>query len=235
MTIRFKLLMLAIAAVLVVNSLLSLAGVQYVGRIWLNEIQQRVRMDLNSAAAAYDDYIDRIDTFLRAASLDQALAQALHRGDVEPAKPIMDSLYVAARVDFVTLLDRDGNVLYRPANPDARGDSLAEMTLVRRVLETYRPACGTIVLDAKRLAAEGPDLAEQARFELLATPGRASTRDKTRSDGMLLAAAVPVFQGQEVVGVLVAGELLNRRNAFVDEIKSDVFLGQVFSGAALAR
>ena len=66
MTIRFKLLMLAIAAVLVVNSLLSLAGVQYVGRIWLNEIQRRVRMDLNSAAAAYDDYIDRIETFLRA-------------------------------------------------------------------------------------------------------------------------------------------------------------------------
>ena len=48
---------------------------------------------------------------------------------------------------------------------------------------------------------------------------------------MLLAAAVPVFQGHEVVGVLVAGELLNRRNAFVDEIKSDVFLGQVFSAA----
>ena len=50
---------------------------------------------------------------------------------------------------------------------------------------------------------------------------------------MLLAAAVPVFQGHEVVGVLVAGELLNRRNAFVDEIKSDVFLGQVFSGRSI--
>ena len=74
----------------------------------------------------------------------------------------MDSLYVASRVDFVTLLDRDGNAVYRPANPDAHGDSLAEMTLVRQVLETYRPVCGTIVLDAKRLALEGPDLAERA-------------------------------------------------------------------------
>ena len=53
MTIRFKLTMGAIAAILVANSLLSLVYVVYLQRMWLDEVQTRVRLDINSARAAY--------------------------------------------------------------------------------------------------------------------------------------------------------------------------------------
>ena len=70
MTIRFKLTMGAIAAILVANSLLSLVTVVYLERIWLDEVQTRVRLDLNSARAAYHNHIERISAALTAASLD---------------------------------------------------------------------------------------------------------------------------------------------------------------------
>ena len=43
MSLRFKLAMLAIAVIVLVNSVPSLAGVQYLERLWLEEIQARVR------------------------------------------------------------------------------------------------------------------------------------------------------------------------------------------------
>jgi nitrate/nitrite-specific signal transduction histidine kinase len=49
MSIRFKLTTIAIAVILVVNSFLSFVTVEYLGHIWLGEIQTRVLRNLNSA------------------------------------------------------------------------------------------------------------------------------------------------------------------------------------------
>ena len=52
MTIRFKFMITAIAAILVANSFLCFATLQYVGHVWLREVQTRVRRNLNSARAS---------------------------------------------------------------------------------------------------------------------------------------------------------------------------------------
>ena len=41
MTIRFKLTTVAIAIILVANSLLSFVALQYLGQVWLQEVQKR--------------------------------------------------------------------------------------------------------------------------------------------------------------------------------------------------
>ena len=53
MSIRFKLTTAVIAVILVANSLLSFITLQYLGHVWLGEVQTRVRRNLNSARAAY--------------------------------------------------------------------------------------------------------------------------------------------------------------------------------------
>jgi len=66
MTIRLKVTMAAIAVILVANSLLSLVGLEYAQRVWLREVQSRVRLNLNSARSDYNHHVDGIARFLRA-------------------------------------------------------------------------------------------------------------------------------------------------------------------------
>ena len=53
MSIRFRLTIAVIAVILVVNSLLSFLALQYLGSVWMGEVQTRVRRKSASARAAY--------------------------------------------------------------------------------------------------------------------------------------------------------------------------------------
>ena len=232
MTIRFKLTMLTIAIIFLVNSLLSLAGVHYLGRTWLGEIQSRVRLDLASADMVYKDYVQRIETFLNAAALDQSLMVSIADGQrTGQTQQILDRIYAAANVDFLTLLNAEGTVICRSRNADATGDNLSENPLVSKAIEEGAIVSGTILLTADRLAVEAEELVMRARFELLETTGARPTDDRVRTDGMVAAAVSPIRDAEgRIAGFLYGGDLLSRRNEIVDEIKSKVFFGEQFDG-----
>ena len=114
-------------------------------------------------------------------------------------------------MDFLSVLDPAGKVLCRARNPRQRGDDLAANPLIARVLEKKEPVSGTLLLSAQALAAEGNDLAARARFELVDTPAARPTADTVRSDGMVIAAAVPLVDARgRLLAVLYAGDLLSR-------------------------
>jgi two-component system NtrC family sensor kinase len=224
MTVRFKLIMMAIAVILAANSILSLVGVHYLGHIWLSEIQDRALAHLSSAAAAYGNQAERIQDLLQVTSLDHVLAQAVSEDRELAMRQSLNRLYGAGHLDFLTLLDREGQVRYRPANPDRLGDSLANMSLVHQAMEQKGAVAGTILLSADQLTTEKPQLGERARFELLPTPAAKPTDDQVRTEGMVMAAVVPIFDDNgQGIGLLFGGKLLNRRNDMVDQITRDVF------------
>ena len=68
MTIRLKLTILSIAGILVANAILSLAVVTYLESVWFESVQTRVRLNLNSARAAYDGHLRNISVYLQAAA-----------------------------------------------------------------------------------------------------------------------------------------------------------------------
>jgi two-component system NtrC family sensor kinase len=192
--------------------------------VWLKEVQTRVRLDLNSARAAYEDHIRRIADFLRATSLDQALAQAAERGDLAELGPRLARLRTTAGMDFATVLDAQGNVLLRASPTGKSAGPSAVNPLVAKVLKDRRLASGTLVLNAAQLQAEGPDLAARARLDVLPTPAARPSDERVHTDGLVAAAAVPLVDKQNrLVGVLFAGDLLNRRNDLVDAIRDTVF------------
>jgi len=92
----------------------------------LDEVQTRVRLDINSARAAYHNHIERISSSFTAASLDQKQASALTSHQYTELTPWLDRLRNATAIDIVALLDSDGRVLYRANRPDQHGDSLAD-------------------------------------------------------------------------------------------------------------
>lgn len=254
MTIRFKLTMGAIAVILVANSLLSLVNVVSLENAWFNEVQTRVRWNLNSARAAFRNHAEQISRSLAVASLDEKFvalrAELGVKADTEtgaaPSDQVASATQTRARevmctwvrrlqetmaIDFVDLLDADANVICRSPNDAKHGDSLSSNPLVAEAIQQKKPIFGTVLLSGEALAREGAALADQAKFTLLPTPAACPTDDKVRTDGMVVAAAVPVLNGQgQVEGVLFGGDLLNRRYELVDQIKQEVFPGDTYEG-----
>lgn len=229
MSIRFKLTITAVAVILVANSLLSFITLQYLGYVWLGEVQTRVQRNLNSARASYQKRVELIAACLEGAALDRTLPAAVKRDDRAELAAILRSLHGTGRMDFVALLDPSGIVMCR--ENDRVGENLSADPLVSRVLHQRQPASGTIILSHERLTAEGDDLVRRARFEVIPTPAARPTHDRERYDGMVVAAAAPVVDDRgEMLAILYGGDVLNRRYEIVDAIKQEVFPNEVYKG-----
>lgn len=229
MTIRLKLTMGSIAVILVANSLLSLVAVEYLQGVWLDEVQTRVRLDLNSARAVYDGHIHHIASFLRAAAQGRALAAALAKDDQAELGVILQQLHKTSRLDIVSVIGPHGQVLRRARNTQRKGDDVSTNPVIAKAFQERESTTGTILLTADELAAEGGDLTARASFALLPTPGARPTKEKSRYTGMVAAAAVPVVDGKgELLGLLYGGNLLNRRFEIVDTIKDEVFPSHLY-------
>ena len=233
MSIRFKLTTIAVAAILVANALLSFLALHYLGGVWLEEVQTRVRRNLSSARAAYEKHAEQISAFLEGAALDRDLAAALAEGRQSELRARAHGLLRAGPMEFVTLLDGKGTVICRPKG-DRLGSDLSADPLVAEVLRTRRPATGTVVFCRDRLLAEDAALAERARFEVIPTPAARPSPDRFRCEGMVLAAAAPIADaGGELLGILYGGILLNRRYDIVDSIQEEVFPGGHYYGKVI--
>jgi len=224
MTIRFKLIMAAIAIVVVANSILTLMAVEYLEHRWLDEVQNRVRLDLNSARASYDSHLSELSRFLEGVALDRNLALELEKTLSDESRSLLRRAFQAGQMDLLLLTDANGKVVYRAHNPEQSGDSLADNSLVADAIQQKRPATGSLCLPAAELAREGPKLTERAHIELVPTVASRATEEKTCDDGMMVAAAVPLVEEDgKLLGVLYGGNLLNRRDALVDAIRQAVF------------
>mgnify|MGYP000694254380 CR=1 FL=1 len=230
MTIRFKLTMASLAVIVVANSLLSWVVVGYLGHVWLEEVQTRVRLDLNSARAAYQSHLQQIVRFLQALSVSRAISAGLETGNQGELGTRLREAYQVGGMDFLCVLDAHGRVVYRARNPGRRGDDLTGNPLIASVLRTRSAASGTIIMSREALAAEAEDLAVRARFDLLPTLAARPTEEQVRTDGMVAAAAVPVCDRQgALLGILFAGDLLSRRDSLVDSIRDEVFPQQLYN------
>ena len=231
MTVRLKLTMAFIAVVFVGNALLSLFTVKHFGQVWLGEVQMRVRLDLNSARESYDNHIQGIVRFLEAVALDERIGAALRADDLWELERRLGLAYQRGGMDMLAAVAPSGQVRLRVHSPGNRGDDVWANPLISSAIKQGVPVWGTVVLSQRELEREGGDLAARARFALLPTPAAKPTEEKSRTDGMVAAAAIPIFDLEgELVGVLYGADLLNRRYEIVDRIKAEVFGPQVFEG-----
>ena len=137
MSIRFKLTTIAIAVILVVNSFLSFVTVEYLGHIWLREVQTRVLRNLNSARAAYWNRIELIAAFLQGTVFGGSLHAALERNDPAEIRRILHDLQGFELTDFVLLVDPSGKVICR-GRSGRKGDDLSADPLVSCVMGERR-------------------------------------------------------------------------------------------------
>lgn len=231
MSIRIRLTLWFIVVIVMANALLSLVTVLRVGHAQLQEVQTRVRFDLNSAREVYGNHIESIAQYLRAAALNDSLGGAVAGRDRGALARLLGPVYREGEMDILLAVDSEGRVLYRGRNPESFGDDRSTNPLIARALSDHRLTSGTVIVPQAALEREGADLAERAFFEIRETQAARPTTDKVRADGMVVGAAVPIFDRDgRFLGVLYGADLLNRRYEIVDRIRDEVFKSQLYDG-----
>lgn len=225
---RLALIFLAIACLIgvatsiIVNSLIN-------NQI-IFEAQERVKEDLNTARYIYASKIREIDRTIHWTSIRHVLKKGLKEKNISPIQNELAGLMVEEGLDFLTLVDRKGTVVFRFHNPSASGDNLLCDPFVKMALEK-KGISGTQVLSGDELSKESTALAMKAIILSIPVPREKQTRKIEETSGMVLKAARPVidFDGK-VLGVLTGGVLLNRNDEIVDRIKNVVFKDAKYKG-----
>lgn len=222
-SIRRKLTFATLTPLCVTILLCWLIGSMLITDRIFRQAQLNVISDLNLARKVYQDEIDRLATIVTVAGLTPAVGDHLVSG--HPPLPVdaLHKLQKEERLAFLTVIDRQGVVHYRTANPDAKGDSLASDSLVAQALRG-ESGSGARAFTGAELSRESPALAATARINIKATPRARTVTDSSETRGLVLVAVSPLRSADgTVAGALQAGFLLNGDSRLVDTITRIVF------------
>ena len=194
------------------------------------EAQERVKEDLNTARWVYMTKLKAIDRTVRWTSIRHVLKTGIRQRNVSIIEEELAGLIDQEGLDFLTLVDRNGEVIFRFHNPHASGDNVIHDPFIRRAM-ARRGISGTQILSHEDLKKEGEEFARRAAFRLIPTPMEKPTEKAEESSGMVLRSAHPIYDfNGALLGVLAGGVLLNRNYEIVDRIKNIVFKDAQYKG-----
>ncbi len=218
--------------IIVISVLLSVIGTWLIGDRFVEQAQEKVRTDLNSAREIYQNTVVRIADAVRFASDRDFVRDPASAGGRARLLQRLEEIRRSEHLDQLTLTDAAGRVVLRTENPGLFGDDQSREQLVAEVLRTHQAVAGTVLVPHEELMGTSPALAERAIIRVIPTEkSRQDTVERVSTAGLALKAASPVFDfDHRFIGVIHGGVLLNRNNEIVDKIKQTVFQGLQYKG-----
>ena len=230
---RSKLILSFLGISVLVCGVALLVGGQLLYKAVLNEATNRIRLDLNSAREIYLNRIKGVKVALNITTLGPVFRSALEKKDAHKIVPLLTNISQQTELDFVGIVTKEGKTLCRigPNSAPKQGgpsNPIASLALQQRI-----PVSGTVSLSNEFLFEENPELANRARIKLLPTKKATPRPENEELSGMALAAAVPVFDSGNFLGVLYGGVLLNRSQEIVDRVRDTVFQHEIYKGQSI--
>ncbi len=237
-SIRSKLIASLLGVTLFVGAVSLFTGVQLLQEHVIGEAANRVRLDLNTAAEMYHSQVKLIRMALNITSLGSGFIEAVADRNKNELIYRLGRMAHHAELDFAGIASPNSQVLARIGPNALVGDPMPiSHPIVRMALERMASVEGTALLTRDMLVQEDPELAERARIAVREEAPPLSPTDPQRTggeaNGMVLAAAVPIFSGNQVIGVLYGGKLLNGSDILVDRVRDTVFQGELYKGRSL--
>lgn len=228
--LQIKIIVSLVLVVLISGIVSMIIGVRLIGSGIINQAQDKVRLDLNSAREVYDEVNNDIKDIIRLTAVRFFMKDALIRGDRESLQTELERIRINEHLDILTLVDPSGVVIVRTRNPDVYGDTISDK-IIACTMEGQSAVVATQIVPEEELYKEDPALAVQARIGILPTPKARPKVEMVETSGMVIKAAAPVVgDAGEILGVLYGGRLLNRSYQIVDRIKDIVYRGEQYMG-----
>ncbi len=223
------------ALVVIIFSVLSaFVGVKIIHGRALDEAQKRVNLDLSSAWSVFRKQLDELETIMRMTAKMRVVGSACAEEQWQDSdmKQQLRQISMDFDMDYFDLLSPEGQVMLRVMPPYAMGDYRTSAPAVARAVKGEPYSCAAL-LPGKQLEREAAGLQEQAFLELENTPRARKTVREVETRGMVMEAAVPVLQGNRIVGVVYGGRLVNRNHSLIDQIHDSVYKNEKYNGAPL--
>jgi len=230
---RSRLIISFLGVAFLVCAVALIVGGQLLYKSVLNEAYNRVRLDLNAAQEIYLTRVKGVRVALNITTLGPVFRSALEKQDVQKLVALLTNIAQQTELDFAGIVTKEGKALCRIGpNSIPRGNSPPN-PIANLVLQKQIGIFGTVVLSNEFLFSENPELAERSRMKLLATKRATPRPENEELSGMVLAAAVPVFDSGHLLGVLYGGILLNRSEEIVDRVRDTVFQHEIYNGRSI--
>lgn len=224
-------LVLSFSIVIIVGVFLSaFVGIRLIGDTILRQVQDKVRLDLNTAREVYQGKSEFVKNVVRLTAARPFMKDAIIKNDVGTLKAELQKIMKNEFLDVLTLTDNNGRVLLRGSGSEIYGDQLKN-EIVNRALTKKQVVVTTKIISKEELEKEGEDLIKQARIKFIPTTKARPLTSIEETSGMMLEAAAPVFgYNGELIGLLYGGKLLNRNYEIVDKVKDIVYRGEQYKG-----
>jgi two-component system NtrC family sensor kinase len=210
-----------------------LVGGQLLYKAVLNEATNRVRLDLNAAREIYLSRIKGVKVALNITTLGPIFRSAFERQDAQKIIPLLTNIAQQTELDFVGIVTKEGKTLCRIGPNSIPKENSPPNPIANLALQQRIAVSGTVILNNGFLFAENPELANRARIKLLPTKRATPRPESEEFSGMALAAAVPVFESGNFLGVLYGGVLLNRSQEIVDRVRDTGFQHEIYKGQSI--
>lgn len=229
-SLRTKLALSYILAVGLVGILCSIIGIITINQGIINQAQNRVSADLNSAGEIYDQFANQVLYVCRLTATRFFLKNAIIRNArgkiIQELKRVMNT----EGLDFLSVIDERGLVLARGSNPRVNNDTFY-IPLIEYIIKNKKPAYSTEILSGEQLKRENPILQKRAEIEILSTVRVKFQRTGIETSGLTIIAGAPILDDNEnIIGVVYAGKLINNNFDIVDRIKNTVFMNEQYRG-----
>jgi two-component system NtrC family sensor kinase len=218
----------------------TLIGIWTINRSTMDEVQNRVSQDINTAKLIYNYTLERIVSLVQFHAEGSDLHEHVTSGTLQKVDslkglirnaPITETAGDHLYLDMLSVVDMKGTVLFSATNPGIKGDSMLWDPVVRRCIETRAPQSSTELIPLEKITHENPSLAERVTIEIIKTPKSIDLEETALSEGMVMRAAYPIRdKKQKQIGVLVGGLLLSRDRSIVDKVKETVSRDEKYGG-----
>jgi two-component system NtrC family sensor kinase len=218
----------------------ALVGIWTINKSTIDEVQNRVRQDINTAKLIYNHTLERIASLIQFAAEGSDLYEALGDGNkqgLEHLNGLIRHVQVIQTsgehpfLDMLSIVDMNGRVLYRAANSKINGDDMLWDPVVRKCIETGAQQASTELIPIEKIIRENPSLAERATIEIVKTPKSIEMEEKQLSEGMVMRAACPIMdKKRKLLGVLIGGVLLSKDRFIVDKIRETIYHDEKYQG-----
>jgi two-component system NtrC family sensor kinase len=226
---RKKLILSFLAVIGITGFCATFVGIKLIDKSIVPRIQDKVRVDLNSAREIFQGRIADIQDIIRLTSTRFFLKEGIlnrERLNVE-----LQKIRQKESLDILNLTDSEGTVFLRTANPEAKGDSQVYDELIKRVLTKKIVISSIEILSKEELIREGEGLAERAYTKVITASESNSTHKGIETSGMFIMAAAPILSDEgRILGVLYGGRLLNHNNTIVDKIRDMIYEDEKYNG-----
>ncbi|MEE4310925.1 MAG: cache domain-containing protein [candidate division KSB1 bacterium] len=228
LSLKAKIIIIYVVILGVGGLLTSFIGSLIVNDTIMNQAKSKIYHDLKTSRMVYDNQLMFIKHEVNARACKHHIQDYLSRNDLETLKIHLRQIRRDIGLDFLSLTDKEGRVLFRATNPDSLGDDLSYLSVIDAALNGLVIA-STESFPRELLMRESEQLARQANIQLIDTPKARPTDKTAETSGLVMIAASPIInQEDDILGVLYGGHLLNKNYSIVDKVWELVFRGEKY-------